>query len=251
MTAPIALQLYSLRDAAADGLEPVLRRVAGFGYAGVELAGFGDLGPTRLREVLDDTGLTLASAHLGDPSPGALAPVLDDLASIGCETVVLAFLPPASFADAGAIARSAAAVNTASRLASERGMRLGYHNHWWEFETKLDGRCAWDCLFDQVEPDVFAELDVYWAAVGGADPRVIASHERVQLLHVKDGPADQPSSSMVAVGSGRIPIRDVLNSAPQARWHVVELDRCDTDMFDAVEASYRWLTGNGLSRGRA
>jgi hypothetical protein len=31
----------------------------------------------------------------------------------------------------------------------------------------------------------------------------------------------------------------------------VELDRCDTDMFEAVERSYDYLVGNGLSTGRA
>jgi hypothetical protein len=34
------------------------------------------------------------------------------------------------------------------------------------------------------------------------------------------------------------------------KWHIVELDACATDMFEAVEKSYRFLTGRGLSRGR-
>ena len=35
-----------------------------------------------------------------------------------------------------------------------------------------------------------------------------------------------------------------------AQWHLVEFDKCDTDMFEAVERSYDFLVGKGLSRGR-
>jgi hypothetical protein len=31
----------------------------------------------------------------------------------------------------------------------------------------------------------------------------------------------------------------------------VELDRCATDVFEAIERSHAWLTARGLSRGRA
>jgi hypothetical protein len=33
------------------------------------------------------------------------------------------------------------------------------------------------------------------------------------------------------------------------RWLVVELDACDTDMWQAVEDSYQYLVGNGLASG--
>jgi len=68
---------------------------------------------------------------------------------------------------------------------------------------------------------------------------------------VKDGPADAPPSPMVAVGDGAVDIPAVLAAAPGARWHVVELDRCATDMFEAVERSYDFLVGAGYSSGRS
>ena len=55
----------------------------------------------------------------------------------------------------------------------------------------------------------------------------------------------------VAVGDGAIDIPGALAAAPGARWHIVELDHCDTDMFDAVERSYHYLVDNHLSRGRS
>ena len=56
---------------------------------------------------------------------------------------------------------------------------------------------------------------------------------------------------MVAVGDGAIDVDGVVAAGTAARWHIIELDRCDTDMFDAVERSYHYLVDHGLSRGRS
>ena len=147
---------------------------------------------------------------------------------------------------------SADALNKANEIARSRGVSLGYHNHWWEFSTILDGQTAWSTLIERLDPTVFAEVDIYWATLGGADPRQVIADlgDRLWLLHVKDGPCDAPESPMVAVGSGTLDIPAILASAPTAKWHIVELDRCATDMFTALADSYRYLVDNGLSQGR-
>jgi hypothetical protein len=70
--------------------------------------------------------------------------------------------------------------------------------------------------------------------------------ERARLRHLKDGPADGPKSPMVAVGDGVIDVAGIVG-ASKAAWHVVELDRCATDMFEAVEKSRQNLVERGLS----
>ena len=62
----------------------------------------------------------------------------------------------------------------AGRLAG-RGIRLGYHNHAFEF-APLEETTVWDVLLAELPPEVELELDVYWAAVGGRDP--VAEIER-------------------------------------------------------------------------
>ena len=251
--APISVQLYSLRDQAATDFPGVLTRLGEIGFVGVELAGLHGMGTAEFNSVIGDAGLVVSSAHVGNASPDAFNTALDDVQAVGCDTAVVAFLPPATFADADEISRAADAMNAAADVAASRGVALGYHNHWWEFEQAINGRRAWDVFFDQLNPTIFAELDIYWATVGRADPAQVITDlgDRLRLLHVKDGPADDPAAEMVAVGSGAIDVAGVLHGARQAAWHIVELDRCDTDMFEAVAASYDYLTGEGLSRGRA
>lgn len=250
--APISVQLYSLREEAATDFPGVLRRLGAAGFVGVELAGFHGLSTAEFSSIIAEAGLVVSSGHVG-ASPDTMTGSLDELQEVGCDTAILAFLPPSHFADADAVAATAELINTAAADAAERGMTFGYHNHWWEFETMIDGRSAWSHLWDRLEPGIVAELDMYWATVGGHSPvEVIAElGDRLRLLHVKDGPADDPKSAMVAVGSGTLDIAGILNSAPSAAWHVVELDRCAGDMFTAIEDSHRWLTTNGLSRGRS
>ena len=71
--------------------------------------------------------------------------------------------------------------------------------------------------------------------------------DRVRYLHVKDGPVVNRDDFMTAVGAGRMPVAEILAASPSARWHVVELDRCATDMMTAVEDSLTWLVGQGLA----
>jgi sugar phosphate isomerase/epimerase len=249
---PISVQLYSFREEAAKDFEGVLRRLGEVGFVGVELAGFYDLTPQQYARVVKESGLVTSSAHLTDLSPDGLNAALDDIQEIGCDIAVCAFLPPESFTNLDDIKASAEALNNANGIARSRGMSLGYHNHWWEFSTTLDGQTAWSALIERLDATVFAELDIYWATLGGADPRQVIADlgDRVWLLHVKDGPCDAPESPMVAVGSGTLDIPAILTSAPAVKWHIVELDRCATDMLTAVTASYRYLVDSGLSQGR-
>jgi sugar phosphate isomerase/epimerase len=250
---PISIQLYTLRDQTAADFPAVLSRLGAKGYVGVELAGFGSLTPPQLRQALDDAGLVVSSAHVGFQDDSEFAAALDAHQPVGCDTVVIPALSHKAFADLDTVRAAADRVNALENIARDRGMTLGYHNHWWELAKFPDGRPALLHLFDHLAPTVFAEVDIYWAQVGGSDPKEVVTElgSRVGLLHVKDGPADEPPSSMVAVGDGVIDVPGVLGASPTARWHIVELDRCATDMFDAVERSYDFLVGAGLSSGRA
>ncbi len=249
--APLSVQLYSLREQAATDFGGVIQRIGDMGFVGVELAGFHGMAPTDVRSRIADAGLVVSSAHIGSVGTD-LPQLLDDLVAVGCDTAVLAFLPPDQFDDRATISRNAQAINAALVVAKDKGITLGYHNHWWEFQKTIDGQSAWSLLMDQLDPAVFIELDMYWATLGGADAIELigAPNSRVKLLHVKDGPCDIPEHAMVSAGSGTLDIVGTLTAPSSINWHIVELDRCDTDMFEAIHGSYRFLTSSGLSVGR-
>jgi sugar phosphate isomerase/epimerase len=252
VAAPISIQLYSLREEARRGFAPVLERLGRIGYAGVEAAGLHDLSPAAFKRCVADAGMVVSSSHIALVKPAQVAELLDAQEAIGARDLVVAFLPPERFADHASVSKSADHLNTLNEAVRARGMTLGYHNHWWEFATRIGNDTAHALLFRLLAPTVFAEIDTYWAKVGGADPaRVVRDFgERARLLHIKDGPADDPEAPMTAVGKGVVDV-PAIASASRASWHVVELDRCATDMFEAVHQSYTFLTQRGLAQGRA
>ena len=114
----------------------------------------------------------------------------------------------------------------------------------------MGGVPALEVLADQLDDAVLLEVDTYWAAVGGQDVAALLRRlgDRVRYLHVKDGPVVDRDDFMTAVGAGRMPVAEILAASPSARWHVVELDRCATDMMTAVGDSLAWLAGQGLAQ---
>jgi sugar phosphate isomerase/epimerase len=163
--------------------------------------------------------------------------------------MVVPMLPPDRFNSADSVRKLAGRLAPAVGSAEARGMKLAYHNHNFEF-VEVDGRPAYDLFVESLHPDIVLEVDIYWAQTGGADPAALVKRlgERVALLHVKDGPCT-PSDDMVAVGDGKVDVPAALAANEAVQWHIVELDRFAGDMWDAVERSYDYLVGNGLSIG--
>jgi sugar phosphate isomerase/epimerase len=244
---PPAVQLYSVREELAANRKAVLARIAEFGYGAVEAYDVQNE-PDRLRDDLLEAGLAVCAVHA--KATGEDADLLLRAAqTVGADTVIVPWVPPERWADADAIAALARELNEGAARASDYGLRLGYHNHEFELESTVGGRTGLEVLADALDPGVILEVDTYWAAVGGQDVPALLRRlgDRVRYLHVKDGPVthDDP---MTAVGSGRMPVAEILAACPSAEWHVVELDECATDMLTAVGDSLAWLAARGLAR---
>ncbi|MBR7835403.1 sugar phosphate isomerase/epimerase [Actinospica durhamensis] len=244
MPNPLSVQLYTVRDLIAEDRDGVLRRLAELGFDAVEPFQ-PTVDPVGFRKVADDLGLRVSSAHamglIQDEDP---SPVFEAIATLGTDlAVVPAGIAEEEFTTLEGLARTADRLNALAEKAKAHGMRLGYHNHWWEFEPVFEGRHALELLADLLAPEVVLEVDTYWAAVGGADaPSVLRNlGDRVAAIHVKDGPVVKGEPNLV-VGTGRMPVTEVLAAAPNAL-RVVEFDACATDILEALGASRAYLAG--------
>jgi sugar phosphate isomerase/epimerase len=246
-TNPLGVQLYTLRDVPADERPVVFKALAGAGYGAVEPFNNRAESPQRLRAELDEAGLVVSSIHNrpADDFDGAVATAR----ALGTDTIIVPSGDRRMWSDEAGVRQFARDMGeVAARLADE-GIRLGYHNHEFEF-TDLGGRCALEVFADALPPEVLLEVDTYWAAVGGQDVPALLSRlgDRVRYLHIKDGPATDTAAPMTAVGAGVMPFHEIVAACPSAEWHLVELDRCATDVVRAVLDSAEWLIGEGLAR---
>lgn len=226
-----------------------LRELKGIGVSTVEAVnGMNGLSAKEMRQLMEDAGISLCSAHarLPEGDSSDVERVCAEVAELGAPAFIVSSLRDEYFADDEAVGRAADKMNAAVVAAKSNGLEFGYHNHWWEFGTKLGDRSAYEVFVERLDPAVALEVDTYWAQVGGVDaPAFVASlGERVHYIHVKDGPVDR-GSPQSAVGKGRMDIPAVLSANPSVRWDIVELDEFDGEIFDAVRDSFTYLNQLG------
>ena len=249
MVAPVAIQLYSVRDLLAKNFKAIVTQIAEMGYVGVETAGFPGINVVEASDLFADLGLQVCSAHTQLPYGKQKNQVIELADALEISRVVSSTSRD-DFDSIDSIKALCSRWNEAADVADEFDLELGLHNHWWEF-AQVEGRTAFDVLLENIDERVFFQIDTYWVNTGGGDASQIVESlgERAPLLHIKDGSCEQ-DSDMVAVGEGKMDFPPIVEASHGiSDWLIVELDRCATDMMEAVEKSYQYLTQNDLARG--
>ena len=168
MPAPIALQLYTLREAAAADYEATVRKVAEIGYVGVEPAGFPGTTVEAGKKLFDELGLQVCSAHLPLPVGDKLQESLETAAALGV-TRVVAGQGPDQFASKDLIREACDRFNEASANCAEKGLTFAIHNHWWE-SVEVEGAIVYQHMLKYLAPEVLFQVDAYWVQTAGPDP---------------------------------------------------------------------------------
>lgn len=240
----IGLQLYSVREALDEDFEGTTNRIAEIGYRSVETYGFSNMTAQAAKTLFDSLDIKVSSAHLKLPLGDIQNEILETMDALGSKYLICPWLDPDPyFVSVDGIKQACEMLNEANQVAQNAGLVLGYHNHWFEYGI-VEGKPAYQYMAEYLDDNIFFELDTYWIQVAGIDPVEVIKEfgSRVPFLHIKDGPATNREAAMQALGTGAMNIPAMLE-ASQADWHIVELDRCDTDMLEAVEKSYQYMSG--------
>lgn len=253
---PISLQMYTVRELTKtpDDARKVIKQVADLGYAGIEAGAPKDMTNEQFRKFVEDLGMKVSSAW-AVPTPETINAVVDTAHGLGVKHLIGCW-GAEHFVSKETVTKAAAHFEQAAKLLKAHGLHMLYHNHWWEFIHKIDGKYAWEIMLEQA-PTLELEIDLYWASnFGQVDVAAFTRKyaKRTPLVHAKDGPLvkDQPHT---AVGSGKFDITAALNATDPAtlEWIVVELDyyvHGAENVMDAVRDSYKFLTSRGLAKGR-
>lgn len=245
----LSVQLYSVRGPMTADPAGTLARLAEIGFRRVE--------PFALVEHAATLQRTLASSGLSAPTTHAHLVGVDDVdavfeaaVALGISTVIEPMTPPERWTSTAGVRDVADELSEAGRKAAAYGLRVGYHNHWFELETTLDGRPALEVFAAALDPAILLEVDIYWAAVGGQDVPALLRRlgDRVRALHLKDGPINRDDEQQQPLGRGAMPVREVVAAAVAVEVPVLEFDAYAGDIFEGIAASYAYATELGYAR---
>lgn len=244
MPTPIALQLYSVREDLARDFRGTLEKIAAIGFTGVETAGFPEgITAQKAKQIFDELGLTVVSAHSPLPLDEQQDQVLETMHTLACPHLISPWMTPDLYKSAETIRDVAEIFNRVYAICAAHGLKFSIHNHDFEFQL-VDDIPALSILSRYLDPGITFELDTYWIHVAGQDPAHVVSEfgARAPLLHIKDGPGVR-GEPMLALGEGVVNIPAIVKAGgDHTEWLIIELDACATDMLEAVEKSYRYLS---------
>ncbi|WP_436487101.1 sugar phosphate isomerase/epimerase family protein [Chitinophaga sp. ARDCPP14] len=282
----IGLQLYTLRDQLAKDPKGTLAKVAGIGYKEVETfygyqgagdkAEFWGLKPAELNAVLKQHQLSTPSGHYqlndylskGNGNADALQPQIDLAAALGQQYFIVPVLPLSLWdkkLGADDYKFMAEQLNKAGEQCKKANLKIGYHNHYWEFKPLADNPgTGYEIMLKETDPALVAfELDLFWVVKSGHDPITLFKEApgRFVAWHVKDmdkgntasltaaGTENKTSMELLSgvtfaeVGTGSIDFSKIFAQAKLAgvKHLFVEQDKITIEPFDSVTQSYKYV----------
>lgn len=209
-----------------DSFFSVLDQIKKVGYAGFE-TGFFNLShcfdsPQEAADRIAASGLDFIGIHIflpagkNDPATHLPPPSLYERVarggkSLGARRLFFSGEVAPTEAD---VTRKVEALNTAGRFAKDAGLVFAYHNHWFEFQSKVN---EIERLYTETDPSVVSFLlDAGHAYRGGANvPEFLTKHStRIIALHLRD----YQDGKQVPLGQGTVPLAKIATTLQKLRW---------------------------------
>jgi sugar phosphate isomerase/epimerase len=225
----VGLQLYSLRDQLPKDVKGGIAKVAAAGYKEVEPFGyskehgFWGLDAKEFSTLLKDNGLKAPSAHFGmdeyfvQGKTDTLESYIEAANILGMSYVIVPSINGEVLKSADQFKEVASKMNKAAEICGKSGLKLGYHNHNFEWKP-VDGTTFYDVLLKETDPKlVHMEMDIYWVVRAGQDPVELFKKNpgRFALCHLKD--MDKTDHNLnTEIGRGAIDFKTILSYAKLA-----------------------------------
>ncbi|TWR25558.1 sugar phosphate isomerase/epimerase [Mucilaginibacter achroorhodeus] len=253
----IGIQLYSLRDQLPKDVKGVIVAVAKAGYKEVETFGyskqngFWGLTAKEFSALLKQNGLKSPSGHYGLDeyfSTGKMDEFdsyIEAAKILGQTYIVVPSLNGDLIKTAADFKSIAAKMNQAAAICKKHGLKLGYHNHNFEWK-EVEGTTFYDTILKYTDPKLVAmEMDIYWVVRAGKDPiEIFKKHPgRFAMVHIKD--MDKSNHDLnTEIGTGAIDFKKILGQAKLAgiKHYIVEQENfTNIDPYVSIAKSASYL----------
>lgn len=246
-----AIQLFTVCEA-EEPLWEIIDAVDEAGYGGVE---YNEEWFPLVKRADAETEWTAPAAENDLPeTPGVQVPVdllennfseaVSMYAALGCRDFVIPYVDEACFETQTTVDDLADRLAAIADRLDDRGARLHYHNHDFEFR-EVGERTGYEVLVEQLE-NVHLQVDVGWVAAAGEDPIDILERyaDVIDLVHLKDMVVE--TSTPAELGTGDVDLEACLETAEtiDAEWVIYEYDWPD-DPLGSLSHGAAWFEENG------
>ena len=229
----VGIQLYSVREDMTKDPLGTLKQLAGMGYKNVEHANyvnrkFYGYSASEFKKILNDLDLKMRSGHTvmskqhwddaKKDFTDAWKYTVDDAATVGQQYVISPWLEDSLRKNMEDLKRYMDVFNKSGELCKKSGMKFGYHNHDFEFNTSLNNMKLYDIILQNTDPALVAQqLDIgNMYGAGGRALDIIKQYPgRFESMHVKDeiksAKGEMGGYESTILGMGVIPVKEVVD----------------------------------------
>ncbi|TRO67140.1 sugar phosphate isomerase/epimerase family protein [Christiangramia sabulilitoris] len=253
----LGLQLYSLRNTIGNDVRGTLKEIARIGFKEVETYGyspdnqFWGFTVPEFYQLLKTNGLTSPSGHYGvdtylskEGTRNDFTKTLEVAKGLDQKYVVIPYISDPLRTSLDDYKRMADKLNEAGQMCAEAGLKLGYHNHAFEFDD-FNGKNGYEVFLENTEKDlVYFEMDIYWVVRAGKDPaELIRKYPgRFPLWHVKDMSRSNNDKN-TEIGNGTIDFAKIFDLAKEAggKHFIVEQENFEMDPYKSLAQSFNYI----------
>jgi sugar phosphate isomerase/epimerase len=238
---PIGTQLWCVRKQLATDIPGTLNAVAAAGFNGVELENaFGKPGPDW-RKHLDAAKLKACGFHhtLAELQGEKLAATIEFNQAIGNRNLIIRSLREDIYKSAELLKKTADAVNEAAEKVKPHKLRVGYHNHFLDF-NRIDGEFWWNRFADATTKDVILQLDTGNASeLSGLSlvDLIRRNAGRTVTMHVKPYSRKSPNAYLGADELDWPGIMTAAESMGGVEWYIIEYEKEGVPPVEALKAN--------------
>ena len=190
----IGLQLYSVRDDMQKDFEGTIKKVKEMGYDVVEFAGYYGHDADEIKALLEKYDLECVSVHqkyeafLEDEEA-----MVEFQRKLGIKYSIIPWMDRSKQADKEVFPQTIKEIKTVAKALSKIGVKMGYHNHEFEFETYNDEFLIDLFRKEFTDDEMFLQVDTCWCKYAGYDPAeyIKKYNGKIPVLHLKDFTADK------------------------------------------------------------
>lgn len=281
----VGLQMYSLRDLLNEDPKTTIQTISKIGYTHIETYGvdvsnnsFWGIKVPDLKNILKDNNISTFSGHYdlskyldkNSTDTESIERYIEIAKELGQKYIIAPVTPMQNIHNftVDDYKYAAEQLNKAGELAKQAGLKIGYHNHFWEFRQFDNNTRGLDIMLAFTEKDLVAfELDLFWIEKSGLNPisYIDKYPGRFEMWHLKDMnkqnttpvvgeqydklPLDSIFKDIryTEVGTGTINFKEIIRSASKSGLVHAFVEQDDIyipNKFESVKKSYDYIQKN-------